>query len=1242
MNLCTPPSPKTSSYKSRTLLNRDNFSQSRRENQGFALIATISVMVLLVMIALAMLSLSTIELRSGYANKHQEIAKANARMALMIALGELQKYAGADQRVTARADIHKETVPSKKFWTGVWNTEEWKPTDPDTKVFENWLVSTQRGRLSEEDVKNDFIDADLITLLGAGSVLAPEDQVQVEKVSVFNHGKKSGTYAYWVGDEGIKASYRVPALNESDWNQAGILGTAAKSGISSLGFDGYEDLSEEKLYSGSVTRQSVNLSSADKNLSRQFFHDVTPQAISLLTDTRLGGVRRDLSTAFELPRDQFNALAEFHAANENNKTGFYDELGGAYLSDSRFYAESNSPNLGYVCEIPWTEGNSQGFVRGASWDLIRNHYRLYKKEWEANPWDRMVGGIPSHAFAARGSLPHSYSGKADGPLDQAGTAGNDIPGDNFAYHTSNGHIYGKRANQPSEEYAQLNLERDGLAQRTIARSPQLTPVVLRMTIALTSMRLKGYNQNLYVALDPYVTIMNPYNVPITFSSIGLWAPKFTAPTIAFEWTKTDGSLGHRTLRTGDFSWGYYSQGTFTFRLDPAEGPFTLEPGEIKVLSPKDIPGAPFIRVNNKKITTLQGSLSYGEDSRYYVTGRVTNIKPKENTKIKVTVTEKQLWDSNKEHERFSVYLLHAKNHDGSARNLLTEFNTDTQLLNMFSDEDSLDQPQIANIGFNLTGSKTQGGINIVKHIDLPPVGQKGQALVTIDVRMKTLKAEKITSNGPQPTDFPSLSFNPRGGAFDPRDYDSSDRSSPQWAVDISPLDDIAQLQLVVDPDGHGLWGEGRSTTSGVTHAALYEVPQLPISSLAQLQHVNTGVTGSSGSLQIGNSFSHLGIADLDTIVTQRNNVANGYSSKPKGQVLSDMGWASNEALWDRYFFSGINWGNSSGGVSGTSQPYATHQEAIDALIAGDRTKAWPLQNPRMDLFSRRLTTSQKNELLDYDKLARYLAVFGGFNVNSTSEKAWQAVFSSLRKVDIPYWENGGSSKTETVTQAFSRMMLPTQKKGALFGGFRELSDTDIENLSKAMVVQVKTRGPFMGLADFVNRRLTKEDKDGTDVGAVGALQAAIEASGLNGSSIAQKPTAGNLENLHYKVDGTSHDISTYAGTAGYLLQADVLSSIGGILSARSDTFVIRTYGESLDSAGNVKARAWCEATVQRTPDWLEPTGEAATHQSSSYPNLSDSPILKQWERTPEFPEINTTMGRQFKILSFRWLSSDEV
>ena len=83
------------------------FHTSTRKNFGLALVATVSMMVLLTLVAIAMLSLSTIEQRSsgGGSNEADRMARANARMALMIALGELQEAAGPDQRVTATASI---------------------------------------------------------------------------------------------------------------------------------------------------------------------------------------------------------------------------------------------------------------------------------------------------------------------------------------------------------------------------------------------------------------------------------------------------------------------------------------------------------------------------------------------------------------------------------------------------------------------------------------------------------------------------------------------------------------------------------------------------------------------------------------------------------------------------------------------------------------------------------------------------------------------------------------------------------------------------------------------------------------------------------------------------------------------------------------------------------------------------------------------------------------------------------
>ncbi len=100
--------------------------------------------------------------------------------------------------------------------------------------------------------------------------------------------------------------------------------------------------------------------------------------------------------------------------------------------------------------------------------------------------------------------------------------------------------------------------------------------------------------------------------------------------------------------------------------------------------------------------------------------------------------------------------------------------------------------------------------------------------------------------------------------------------------------------------------------------------------------------------------------------------------------------------------------------------------------------------------------------------------------------------------------------------------------------------------------------------------------------------------------------------------------STGYGTPGYITQGDLLQVIGSGLVTRSDTFTVRSYGESRDVNGRILAKAWCEAVVQRTPDYVDSGDEA---------------YKKQSELTSE---ANKTFGRQFKVISFRWLNSNEV
>lgn len=73
--------------------------------KGSALVAAVSLLVLLALVALGMLSLSAISLRSAGNASAMDEAKANARLALMIAIGELQKEVGPDMRITSTAAL---------------------------------------------------------------------------------------------------------------------------------------------------------------------------------------------------------------------------------------------------------------------------------------------------------------------------------------------------------------------------------------------------------------------------------------------------------------------------------------------------------------------------------------------------------------------------------------------------------------------------------------------------------------------------------------------------------------------------------------------------------------------------------------------------------------------------------------------------------------------------------------------------------------------------------------------------------------------------------------------------------------------------------------------------------------------------------------------------------------------------------------------------------------------------------
>jgi Arc/MetJ-type ribon-helix-helix transcriptional regulator len=284
----------------------------------------------------------------------------------------------------------------------------------------------------------------------------------------------------------------------------------------------------------------------------------------------------------------------------------------------------------------------------------------------------------------------------------------------------------------------------------------------------------------------------------------------------------------------------------------------------------------------------------------------------------------------------------------------------------------------------------------------------------------------------------------------------------------------------------------------------------------------------------------------------------------------------------------------------------------------------------------------------FNRTADGLWVEGAFNVNSTSVAAWRALLYSAMGVEV-------DGDGETAGAPFARSLRPLAglydpatddfESERATAGYRRLTAAEIDRLAEEIVVQVRRRGPFLSMSDFVNRALLPAAGDADGLRLRGALQAAIDAAGLNQSlqsgAVADSVIAYgeflrdtfdrtqadndvdetwyNFERDHLVGDGVA-----MRGAAGYLTQADVLSRIGPVLQARGDTFRIRAYGSAGSDPDQPAARAWCEVLVQRTHGYVD-----ASDPASALPEELTVPV-------------NTRFGRSFQILSIKWMSADEI
>ena len=196
-----------------------------------------------------------------------------------------------------------------------------------------------------------------------------------------------------------------------------------------------------------------------------------------------------------------------------------------------------------------------------------------------------------------------------------------------------------------------------------------------------------------------------------------------------------------------------------------------------------------------------------------------------------------------------------------------------------------------------------------------------------------------------------------------------------------------------------------------------------------------------------------------------------------------------------------------------------------------------------------------------------------------------------------------------------------------FAGYRTVDDDLVDELAEEVVEQVRARGPFLSLAEFVNRQLSSGELAlaGTIQAALNQLAqhsatnpfAAIEALSTTAVAVPERPAE-----AEYQFPAAAAGKSAY-GLPGWTRQADVLRPLAPILSARDDTFTIRAYGDARDGAGRITARAVAEAVVRRTRDFVDPRDAADAVTGPTRPP-------------------NRAFGRHFALVSFRWLAPEEV
>ena len=1264
-------------------------------SKGFALVVSLTMLVLLTIIAVGLLSLSAITLRTTAQTSAQSEAQANARMALMIAIGELQKQMGPDQRISANSSILSESTVTNPHWTGVWNS--WKagvtsaaPENPseasdhqtiphDRSVlngmhptyapnrqdhFRSWLLSLNPGEMTDINAPRSLSingskvpdgNDNSVMLVGEGA-LGPNqanDQVNARLLPVRDREGTHvrGRYGWWIGDESQKARIMNDSHETAPANTVAnrLFRQQAPGSMGTNTIVGLENISNSQQLSALPSLLTVGLIDGATEQASRNFHSVTPYSMSVLADVREGGLKRDLSTLLERPIDTSESGSAFMLYQFNTKD--------AWIPGSA--PEEAVPIQDLAAYYQLYDGTRTGWRPGVQYNsnLIRNGIQV--------------------------SSPN-YGTGANHP--------------DFSREYTN--LYRQPVPIKLQFLLSLFAEEDPDAPAASRSNPNPSSHLLRMGIT------------------PSVTLWNPNNVPMVMN-FDENQPEMNAITMRTGPTplrlRVSKNLG--TTEQYQSAWNNlvnYRGANHGAKIEfinlyfSGIRPIRFEPGEVRTFSlsfdQRDQRGRKVSGGLGGNWTGGVNSLSLLAKTDRYFEG--LEVHPG--------------WDP----ESFMYFLNSAMGGNDQAIHLKEEggtrslrFNANDKItievdaLNtQLGTSDGTSSAPLAHrfiqsnyqdyryaAGWNQRHyqfhSRHNAGLDFGR--DMMSLGFPGGAsTITLEER----DGFSLIARTEEMAGWPFLQFSLQAGVetresvgfgsgrrFASRPFlHSSALAQPfidditgmslynqGWNWMVNDINEVFEAPVQVTADGQGFYGGGYTPDFGNTHVVQQEIPVVPPISIASLSHARLGgfsiaaatsqphsgsilAVGLNGMFPqtvqaIGNSYAHPQIP-ADAAFTTWNRI---YNRTEGGRpiTVADHSYLANKAIWDDFFFSSITTQRAEVQAFGVSRDRDAKTVASGFFFDGE-----PLPNRRFTPYLGELNRQKLDEMFgladvfgnrtggqnDYglaDRIAAHLMVEGPFNVNSTSVDAWRTLLSSLKGKPVAYLDRnkalGGVTNPDTATTTgvpVSGFNMPNARPGTgtndpqdpdQWIGWRELNDTEIDELAEAIVRQVKLRGPFLSLSEFVNRRL---DGSNTELALKGALQAALDDPSVSinaGFRTNIRQLDGEVAGIDAAFPEALRGPVAY-GSAAYVDQADVLRNFASQLTPRGDTFVIRTYGDSLDHNGNVQARAWCEAVVQRIPEYFDPQDD---------PHLSQANLQS---------ESNKTFGRKLIVVSFRWLNAREV